>query len=503
MEISSIFICTLFVAQIHFSQGLKILGIFPYPSKSHFTFNNAVMKSLIDARHEVTVITCFPDQASQQNYTSIIDISKEELMFKGKPFATVFAKSTFALLTRVMNAERPFCYEIMKLPEIQLALTSNKKLYDVIFVEILLLYNCFLPLAAKFNVPVIGTEAFKQEYYADYSIGNPQHPGYIFFEAVSNRWDKDSFLGRFSNVWIYLEAILFNYLYLVPCLETFHQDHLDQLAPLSKYKDIAPSLIFYNNHPASLSRPSVPNAIEVGCIHAQRAEPLPKDIEKFIDEAVHGVILFSVGSLVKAATMPSKTIHTFREAFAEIPQRVIWKYENRMENVPNNVMLLDWLPQRSILEHKNVKVFISHCGQGGMYEAIYSATPVVSCAITTDQFINANILRKMEAAVQLDITNISKEDILTALNRIINDTKYRTNMEKLSKILKDRPMSPEQSVVYWTEYIARHNGAPHLKTASLQLNWIQYLLLDVIFFTFSIFIIIGSLIYCTFKRILR
>lgn len=53
-------------------------------------------------------------------------------------------------------------------------------------------------------------------------------------------------------------------------------------------------------------------------------------------------------------------------------------------------------------------------------------------------------------------------------------------MQYLSKAFKDRPMTPEQSVVYWTEYIIRHNGAPNMKTASSQLNWFQYFLLDIL-----------------------
>ncbi|XP_065223759.1 UDP-glucosyltransferase 2-like isoform X2 [Planococcus citri] len=462
------------------------------------------MKSLIDAGHDVTVVTSFPDQAMQENYTSVIDTSKDEIIHLSQPFTTVFARNAFTILGSAMNTEKSFCYKMMKLPEIQFALNSNEKLYDVIFVEIMLLYKCFLPIAAKLNIPVIGTETFKQKINADNSIGNPNHPGYIYFEGVPNKWDKETFLGRFNNVWNYIDVTLYHYLYVIPCLKKFHQDHSQLLAPISKYMHMEPDLIFFNNHPSILSRPLVPNAIEIGGIHTKQVKPLPKNIKKFIDEAAQGVILFSMGSLVKAATMPLETANAFREAFAEIPQRVIWKYEGQMENVSDNVMLLDWLPQRDILEEKNVKVFISHCGQGGINEAIYSATPIISCAVFGDQLTNADILEKMEVAVQLDITNVSKKDILTAVNTIINDTRYRNNMEKLSKIFKDRPMTPQQSVVYWTEYIIRHNRAPHLKTASLQLNWFQYFLLDVIlYFIVLVLFTITCLIHYTLKLILR
>jgi len=54
------------------------------------------------------------------------------------------------------------------------------------------------------------------------------------------------------------------------------------------------------------------------------------------------------------------------------------------------------------------------------------------------------------------------------------------NAKIASDIFKNRPMSPEQSILYWTEYVIRHKGAPHLMPHSFNLTWHQYLLLDVI-----------------------
>ena len=64
-------------------------------------------------------------------------------------------------------------------------------------------------------------------------------------------------------------------------------------------------------------------------------------------------------------------------------------------------------------------------------------------------------------------------------------------MKKFSRIFKDRPMTAQQSVVYWTEYIVRHDGAPHLNSVALQMNWFQYLLLDVAIFVALTLVIIA------------
>ena len=57
---------------------------------------------------------------------------------------------------------------------------------------------------------------------------------------------------------------------------------------------------------------------------------------------------------------------------------------------------------------------------------------------------------------------------------------YRENVQRLSRIYRDQPLTLLQQAVYWTEYVIRHQGAPHLRSAALDLAWYQYFLLDVI-----------------------
>ena len=58
--------------------------------------------------------------------------------------------------------------------------------------------------------------------------------------------------------------------------------------------------------------------------------------------------------------------------------------------------------------------------------------------------------------------------------------RYREKAQRLSRIYRDQPLTPLEQAVYWTEYMIRHKGAPHLRSAVLDLAWYQYLLLDVI-----------------------
>lgn len=58
--------------------------------------------------------------------------------------------------------------------------------------------------------------------------------------------------------------------------------------------------------------------------------------------------------------------------------------------------------------------------------------------------------------------------------------RYKENAIKLSKIFHDQPIKPLDKAIYWIEYVIRHNGAHHLKTAGNKLNWFQFLSIDVI-----------------------
>jgi len=80
--------------------------------------------------------------------------------------------------------------------------------------------------------------------------------------------------------------------------------------------------------------------------------------------------------------------------------------------------------------------------------------------------------------------------------------RYTKNAKITSEIFKDRPMSPEKSVVYWTEYVIRHKGAPHLKSQALNLTWYQYFLLDMITVVL-IFIFIFVLIVLKLFKFIR
>jgi len=82
--------------------------------------------------------------------------------------------------------------------------------------------------------------------------------------------------------------------------------------------------------------------------------------------------------------------------------------------------------------------------------------------------------------------------------------RYKQKAKELSEAFRDRPLSPLETAVYWTEYVIRHKGAPHLRFAAVGMPWYQYYLIDVLVVVFLCITTIFVLLYCLiFKVILR
>lgn len=76
---------------------------------------------------------------------------------------------------------------------------------------------------------------------------------------------------------------------------------------------------------------------------------MSQNLRTFIDGAEHGVILFSIGSFIQSYNMPLEMLTIFRETFAQIPQRVLWKSEKHIKDLSGNVLVSKWFPQSDIL----------------------------------------------------------------------------------------------------------------------------------------------------------
>jgi len=77
---------------------------------------------------------------------------------------------------------------------------------------------------------------------------------------------------------------------------------------------------------------------------------------------------------------------------------------------------------------------------------------------------------------------------------------YKENAQKASEIFLDLPRSALDTAVYWVEYVIR-NGQGYKSHQSYDLNWYEYLLLDVIILN-AIVLILTILFLCKILKYL-
>jgi glucuronosyltransferase len=59
-----------------------------------------------------------------------------------------------------------------------------------------------------------------------------------------------------------------------------------------------------------------------------------------------------------------------------------------------------------------------------------------------------------------------------------------------------------EQAVYWTEYVIRYEGAPHLRSAILYRAWYQYYLLDVIAVLALVAVCLLVAMYCMSRAVI-
>ncbi|XP_047272133.1 UDP-glucuronosyltransferase 2A3 isoform X2 [Homo sapiens] len=205
-------------------------------------------------------------------------------------------------------------------------------------------------------------------------------------------------------------------------------------------------------------------------------------MENFVQSSGEdGIVVFSLGSLFQNVTEEKANI--IASALAQIPQKVLWRYKGKKPSTLGaNTRLYDWIPQNDLLGHPKTKAFITHGGMNGIYEAIYHGVPMVGVPIFGDQLDNIAHMKAKGAAVEINFKTMTSEDLLRALRTVITDSSYKENAMRLSRIHHDQPVKPLDRAVFWIEFVMRHKGAKHLRSAAHDLTWFQHYSIDVIGF---------------------
>lgn len=104
-------------------------------------------------------------------------------------------------------------------------------------------------------------------------------------------------------------------------------------------------------------------------------------------------------------------------------------------------------------------------------------------------------VKKLEIAEDLDFYSLTYNNTRETLRKLLEDPKYSTNIEKLSKQFKDQKETPLERAIWWIEYILRNPGNNHMHSPIHNLGLIVGNSFDIIAFETIIIIFIAYTLF--------
>ncbi|KAH8362652.1 hypothetical protein KR200_008373, partial [Drosophila serrata] len=500
----------LLLALVVSSQGANILGLFSSHSQSHLIIHMSVAKTLAEAGHNVTVVSMMQPKVMHKDiHLIVIPVTEEQERILDKQLTTMAGQknSAISFVISLMSGTDVMIQAQADL----LSHPSFQPIYETKFDLMIMGYffNDFqLGVANKLKVPVVIDWMTASMPLTDDMTGNPSELSYVP-NAATSATQPMSLLKRAENL---VKHLFFKYMATVfdNNMNRIYKDIFGGVKNLPTLNELKRniSMIFVNCHLISEGpiRPMVPGLVEIGGIQVKdKADPLPKDIDEFLTKSFQGAILLSLGSKIKSSVVKPEIVQTIFKVLSGLKQNVIWKWED-LENTPGNapnILYKKWLPQDDILAHPNTKLFITHAGKGGITESQYHGVPMVALPIYGDQPGNAEVMQNAGYGLSLDLLTITEKSLGEALKEVLENGKYSQAVGKFSSLYRDRPMTAKQSVLYWTEYILRHHGAPHIQSPAVHMNFVELYNLDLYALLFSILILILFILRLFVKAVWR
>ncbi|KAJ0180206.1 hypothetical protein K1T71_003610 [Dendrolimus kikuchii] len=469
-----------------FGSCSRILVVFPVPSKSHSIISDSIVKILLDGGHNVTYVSPSTKLKSRERL-NYIKISSEDLRDRNHQ----------SLLDVVKNPQNPreilekgveYSKQVLQNEEVQELLSDFEESYDAVLAE--WYYSGLLaPLAALYGCPLIWYTCEDISWVPLQIVHEQTNPAYAVDSLASNIAVGNNIWSRAYRLWrqICLTARIYYTINYVesPAYHQIYQPIFQKRAVfLPDYESVLynGSLMLINSHPAVGQNSPLPNnAKYVGGHHIEEpVKLLPQKLQEILDNSTKGIIIFSLGTDINTMALPLKMKWKLMDVFGELDQTVIWKVDEYMEDLPQNVLAVKWMPQKNILNHTNTLLVINQGGFISNIEAAYFGVPVISVPFYGDQLVSADLMVAAGRGMRVDFCEEFPLKIKEAINVILGNNSYRRSAHYTSTAFKRFMVPPAKELRHWVDLVISTQGAYHLRSPALQLTMFERLHLDIV-----------------------
>ncbi|XP_076457769.1 2-hydroxyacylsphingosine 1-beta-galactosyltransferase-like [Babylonia areolata] len=337
--------------------------------------------------------------------------------------------------------------------------------------------------------------AFMGSYYDLPTLRVPFSPADSAFNFLTFS-NKMTFLQRLQNT--------FSYIQFAVSSPSFTDDAVSMYAPEMKYIPLhdlvrqAEIFLVELDHVLDYPKPILPNVKLIGGTATGPAKALPPEFQSFMDSAKEGVVIVSFGSYVLG--LPKHISDKILQVLLQLPMKSVFR-SNLTSPDPKKILTALWIPQNDLLGHPHTKVFVSHCGKNGQYEALYHAVPIVATPLFTDQPYNAERARVKGFAEVLDLNTCTAEQMRSSILTVANEPRYNQAVVKRSRLFRELYGVPMETAAYWLDHVMEYGG-DYMRSAGQQMPLYQYVLLDVFLFILAVLALVVGFV-CVFCKIIH
>lgn len=262
------------------------------------------------------------------------------------------------------------------------------------------------------------------------------------------------------------------------------------------------SLYFTNSVPfLDYPRATIQKTIPVGGVTIDldkiKAERLDGEWEEVLSRRKK-TMLISFGSAVPSVNMPADLRSGLLSAIGTFPDvTFIWKYESddvSFASHLHNIHFSKWVPQTALLADTRLSGFLTHGGLGSTNELAHLGKPAIMVPIYGDQTRNANMLARHGSVIVLhkkDLANVEK--VKQAVHTLLHEEMFTENAKRIAEMLKNQPTNPKETVVKYTEFVAKFGPFPQMDPYARKLNYFQKSFLDIYLLFFMGSLAVGAL----------
>ncbi|XP_003377184.1 putative UDP-glucuronosyltransferase ugt-60 [Trichinella spiralis] len=168
------------------------------------------------------------------------------------------------------------------------------------------------------------------------------------------------------------------------------------------------------------------------------------------------------------------------DAFSRFPNyTVVCKLsvdESQKHYLPPNVKLFDWIPQRELLDHPKLKLFITHAGYNSLLETAKVGVPMITIPLFGDQLSNALRAERQKLSLVLSKLEITSENLENKMKIILENETYFNRAKQFAGFIHDKPLSNADMLIRYMDITIRRQQL--VRSAVLNLNNIQLIVAE-------------------------